>query len=350
MSTHTTFAPGPVLGLTAKERQRATLAGLIDATIRGDKSELAFFAELSEQTKRQTGQEQVGGATYLIPGDMLGLQKRDMLAAGVSGSQYLVANELDSFADALAKASIIGRLPVVRHTGLQGNQTITLKSTAHTHTWLASEGVSQIADAQATYGQLSLTPHSVAAVVTLSRQFLQQMGPQGRAFVDAALARALAEAVDNAMLNGSGASGQPLGIYATSGIDSRAGTSFALSDAAAMLKLCDGFAGNGVAWVAGVDTAEDLRQRLKSTNGGETLMSDDERMLGKPVLVSRSANAQQLVVTDWTKAHFAEWGALELGVDPFTNFSTGKVIVRALWRMDVGFEAPGQIAVCTAVT
>lgn len=346
---YTPIAPGPVIGLTRKQAERATLANLVDACIRGDKAEIQFFSELSEQAQRQTGQQQIGAGTFLIAADMLGVMRRDMTSAGVSGSQYLVGVETLSFADALARASIVGRLPVQRHTGLHANQAVTTKAVTYTHTWLSDESA-QIADAQPAFGQLSLTPHSVAAVMTLSRQFVQQMGPRAREFVDMTLARALGEAVDAALLNGTGASGQPTGIFNTSGIDSRAGTSFALADAAAMLKVCDGYAGDGVAWVAGIGAAEDLRQRLKSANGGETLMTDTGTMLGKPVFVSRCAGSRQLVVADWTKVHFAEWGALEVGVDTYTHFKDGRVVVRALWRVDAAFETPGQIAVATELT
>jgi HK97 family phage major capsid protein len=239
---------------------------------------------------------------------------------------------------------------MVQHTGLKADQVITLKNTAHAHTWLAADGSSQIGDAQATYGQLALAPHSVAATLTLSRQFMTQMGPLAAQFGDVGLARALAEALDGALFGGSGASGQPAGIFIRPNIDSRAGTSFALADACAMLKVCDGYASDAITWVGGVDAGEDLRQRLKSANGGETLIADDGRLLGYPMLIARAVGAQQLVVTDWSKAHFAEWGALELGVDPATYFKDGRVIVRALWRVDFGFERNQQIAVCTALT
>lgn len=344
----TAFSLGTPIGLTRAERQRATLANLIDATIRADKATLGFFGELSEQAQRDTGQQPTGPGTFVVPPDMLGIAKRDMSVSG--GDRLIVGTEIAGFADALAKGSIVGRLPMVRHTGLKGDQIITLKNAAHAHTWLAADGSSQIGDAQATYGELALAPRSVAATITLSRQFMTQMGPLAAQFVDAGLARALAEALDGALLGGTGASGQPAGIFIRPNIDSRAGTSFALSDAAAMLKVCDGFASDAIVWVGGVDAGEDLRQRLKSANGGATLIADDGKMLGYPVLISRSAGAQQLVVTDWSKAHFGEWGALELGVDPYTNFKDGRVIVRALWRVDFGFERNQQIAVCTALT
>lgn len=343
-----TFHLGTHIGLTRAERQRATLANLIDAQLRGDKAELGFFGELSEQEQRLTGQQPIGAGTFTVPPDMLGIHKRDMTVSG--GERYTVGTEIGGFVDALAKGSVVGRLPMVRHTGLKADQVVTLKNTAHAHTWLAADGSSQIGDAQATYGQLALAPRSVAATLILSRQFMTQMGPLAAQFVDAGLARALAEALDGALFGGTGATGQPSGIFIRPNIDSRAGTSFALSDAAAMLKTCDGYATDSIVWTGGVDAGEDLRQRLKSANGGETLIADDGRMLGYPVLISRSAGAQQLVVTDWSKAHFAEWGAMELGIDNFTFFKDGRVIVRALWRVDFGFERNQQIAVCTALT
>lgn len=170
-------------------------------------------------------------------------------------------------------------------------------------------------------------------------------------FIERALATTVAEAVDRALLNGSGAAGQPIGILNVPGIDSRAGTSFALADAAAMLKVADGWDASGsVRWVAGVDAAEDLRTRLKSANGGETLMADNDTMLGKPVLVSRSVGAQVLAVMPWGQLWMATWGAMEIGVDTFTHFTTGKIVVRCLWNIDFAPERAQSIAVATALT
>ena len=52
----------------------------------------------------------------------------------------------------------------------------------------------------------------------------------------------------------------------------------------------------------------------------------------------------------WGAYHFAQWGALEVAVDPYTHAATGRVIVRALWRVDFAVEAASQVAVATAVT
>lgn len=130
---------------------------------------------------------------------------------------------------------------------LRADVTIGRQTVKGAHTWLASDGVSTIADAQSTLGQIALTPHNVTAIVTLSRQLVKQSEPAARQFVDHTLAATLAEAVDGAMLAGSGANGQPTGLANVAGIDTRAGTSFAWADDTEMLAVCEGFSGDSIA-------------------------------------------------------------------------------------------------------
>jgi hypothetical protein len=80
------------------------------------------------------------------------------------------------------------------------------------------------------------------------------------------------------------------------------------------------------------------------------LLDDRDRMLAKPVLVSRAAPASTLLLAQWGNLHFCQWGALEIQADPYTMFNQGLVVLRALWRVDFGIEAPAQVAVATTVT
>ncbi len=344
------LTPGPFLGLKPGELAHTSLSGLMRAIVADDKAEQHRYRELSDAVEKQTG-SRLAAQTYLLPADMLGPQRRDMtVSTGTSGEGYIIGRENLSFVNTLAKRSILGRLSIQQHQELRANQTIGRLTGAHSTTWLASDGTSQISDGQATYGQVSMTPYTIAATVVASRGMLTQGGPMAEAFLSNTLATALAEAADTAVFSGSGNSGQPLGLLNTANVDARAGTSFALSDAAAMLKVCDGYAqSDTVAWVAGVDTAEDLRTRPK-VSGGEVMLLAGGRMLDQPVLVSRSAPAAGLLVAQWGSFHLGQWGALEVAADPFTYFSTGRVIIRALWRIDFCVDAPSQVAVATAVS
>lgn len=346
-------APGPHLGLTATERERASLANYLAAVIADDKRELGFFRELSEQTARAADQQPRGFGTYLVPADVTAgplpaTGQRDMTTTTGPGGAYLVGAEIGGFVQALNAASIIGALPVTT-VNMQANLTVTRETVKGSAGWLADEGVSQMPAAQPTFGQLALGPKTVAGHVVLSRQMLRQTGPAAQAFVDRALAVTVAEAVDAALLAGTGNSGQPLGILNTAGIDSRAGTSLTWADTLAMFKVADGReASTSAAWVAGVDAAEVLRKRGRATGSG--FIAEAGLIDGRPLVVSRSAPAASLVVMPWSQCWMASWGALEIGADPMTHFRDGRVIVRCLWSVDFAVERAGSVAVATAVS
>lgn len=339
-----TRAVGPIIKLTQLERDRASIGNYIRAVVADDRKELQFFREVREQVERASGAASRGLSTYMVPGDVT---TRGM---AVSTDGNLVDLQGRGFAAALDAASLIGRLPIRRLDNLVGDVTVTRETVKGAAGWLAGEADAAPA-AQSTFGQIALTPKTISATVTITRQLLKQSGPAGNAFIERALAVTLAEAVDRAILAGSGASGQPKGLLATSGVDSRAGTSFALADAAAMLRTAEGWVGSeSAAWVAGVAAAEDLRTRPKVSGGEVMLMDADDRMLGRRVVVTRSAGDQVLAVMPWAQFWFATWGALEIGADPFTDFDSGKVTIRCLWSVDFAPERAASVAVATALT
>jgi HK97 family phage major capsid protein len=346
----TAYGIGPFLGLTATEAKRASIGNYVRAVVTDDKHELGFFAELSEATEKAAQASRRGPGTYYAPADALGPQRRDMGKATASAGGYLIDAGVKGFAAALDAAGVIGRLPMTQLPNMVGDAKITRETVKGTANWLADE-TTQISDVQSTFDQMSLTMKSLAGAMTVSSQLVKQAGPTGNAFIERAGAVTVAEARDRALASGSGNSGAPLGLLNVSGIDSRAGTSFALADAAAMLRVAEGYASDdSIRWLCGVAAAEDLRCRLKSENGGETLMDEQGRMLGLPVVVSRSVPDQVLICMPWSQLWYATWGALEVGVDPFTNFRDGKIIVRFVLDCDFGVERGASVAVATALS
>lgn len=336
---------GPMLGLTAAEIERGSIAGFVRAVTLDDTAgELPFYRELTEQVERVTKRRALSHATYAVPGDVL---TRDLSkGGGGAAGGYLVATGIQGFSTALNHAMVLSKLPVTKLPNLTGDVLISRESVKGTAGWLASE-TTTMPDAQATYGQLALSAKTVAASITVSRQFALQtaLGPQ----IERALATTLAEAVDTALVAGSGASGQPTGIATLSGIDTRTGSTFTHAMSAAMLKVASGYeSSDSTAWIAGVDAAEDLQTRERATGSG--FIADGGQVLGRPLHVSRSVGAQVLVCAPWSLLWWATWGALEIMVDPFTNFQSGKVVIRAMWSMDFACERPASVAIATAVS
>lgn len=339
---------GPRMGLTRVERERFTIARLISAHVDNNLGELKEFRALSNQVGAITKQVPDSQGAFLMPGDTLGwIQRRDLTAGVGSAGGSLVDTEMSAFAQAMAEQSLVGVLPMQRLRNLAANVTITGESVRATAGWVYEGAV--VSTGESTLGQAALTPKTVTSKVTVSRQLPQQLGPAAVAYVDSLVGSHLAAAADSALLFGTGATGQPTGISLAPGVDTRAGTSYAWSDATAMLKVCEGYAqGRSIAWVAGVNAAETLRKRERSA--GSLFIAEDDRIANKLMLVSRAAPAASLTVTEWSKVWFADWGALEIMVDPFTDFKSGKVSVIARWLIDVAAERPQIVATATAVT
>lgn len=339
---------GPHMGLTRAEQERFTLPNLIDACISDNHAELAAFRKLSDGVGLLTGQRASSLGAYLFAADQLGtFNRRDLTVSNAAGGGYTVATEIPTFAATLAKQSLLGALPLQRLQSLQSNVTLTTETVRASAGW-SFEGV-VATTSESTFAQVALLPKICTAEAVMSRKLKQQMGPAANAFSLNLLAEKVGEAASAAILFGTGVSGQPGGIALATGVDSRAGTSYTWSDATAMLKVCDGYAqGESTVWVAGVDSAETLRKRERAAGSG--FIADGDRIANKPMLVSRGAPAQSLTVTEWGKVWFADWGALEILVDPFTDFKTGKVRVMARWLIDVAVERPSLVAVATAVT
>jgi HK97 family phage major capsid protein/HK97 family phage prohead protease len=98
-------------------------------------------------------------------------------------------------------------------TGLQGNLAIPSQTGGATASWL-SEDATITASAQ-TVGQVSLTPHRLAGATAFTYQLLAQSSQDVENFVRNDLMTVLAIEKDRAALKGTGASGEPLGIYGT---------------------------------------------------------------------------------------------------------------------------------------
>jgi HK97 family phage major capsid protein len=76
-----------------------------------------------------------------------------------------------------------------------------------------------ITDSDVTVGQIALNPRQVSALVKMSSRLQRLSVPAAEPMVRQDMARAIAEAIDLAALRGSGASGEPIGIANTVGIN-----------------------------------------------------------------------------------------------------------------------------------
>ena len=57
-----------------------------------------------------------------------------------------------------------------------------------------------------------------------------------------------------------------------------------------------------------------------------------------------------MIFGDFSQAILAEWGVLEIDVNPYANFTAGIQGIRAFYTCDVGVRVPGAFSVATSIT
>ncbi len=346
-------AYSPLLGLSGRETRRFSILRALDAAQRQNWGEAGFEAECSREIAKRLNKAP-RPASFFVP---LEVQARDMSAAGVSGSNYLVGtdNQPASFVELVRARSITQTMGATRLPGLVGNVSIPRQTAPATGHWLVDEN-SQITESQATIGQIVLSPKNVAALTELSHQLRVQSSPAAEAIVTADLAAAVALALDAAVINGSGSNGEPHGIIGTDGVGSVSGTSLAAagvlefqSDVAAANLL--GQPGNGYVTTSAVAALLAARVRFEST---ASPLRDgalgDGVMLGHRAMSTAQMPAATMVFGHWPSVLIGEWGVLELMINPFSDFTRGLSAVRAWYTADVAIRYPGAFSVAESIT
>lgn len=240
-------------------------------------------------------------------------------------------------------------LGATRLTGLTGNITIPRMTAGGTAYWLGDENTA-ITESQATLGQVSLTPKNVAALTEITHQLIQQSDPSVEQMVMNDLAQVLALAVDVACLRGSGGSGQPQGIVGTSGVGSfdtdSTNTYSDVLDAQVDVAAANALR-PGCAYVADPASAALLlaRSRFASTDtpvwDGNLLAGT---MAGFPAKATNQMSANTMLFGWWPSIIVAEWGMLELAVNPFSDFTRGLSQIRAWYTMDTAMRYPAAFS------
>jgi HK97 family phage major capsid protein/HK97 family phage prohead protease len=345
-------APPAGIGLSKRETAQYSITRALRAALSKDWSKAGLELEAHKAVMSAHGVTSRSGTSFFVPMEIQArMAKRDMTVAGVSGSQYLVGTEnlAGSFIDLLRNDSVVLGLGATRLTGLVGNITIPRMTAGGTAYWLADEST-QITESQATIGQLSLSPKEVAALTQISHKLMTQSSPDVEAMVMNDLAQVLALAVDVATLRGSGASGQPQGIVGTSGVgtfDTDGTNTFSdVLDAQVDVMAANALRA-GCAYVADPASAALLMGRSRFANTDTPIWDGSllaGTMAGFPCRATNQMGANTMLFGLWPSVIVAEWGQLELVVNPFSDETRGLSSVRAWYSLDAGMRYPAAFS------
>lgn len=353
------------LPLTDKEKRDYSLVRAIRAAVTGNWKDAGFERECSEAIAKRTGKDTAG---FFMP---LNIRAQYNTGATGTGGAVVATNLLASeFIEVLRNKARVVQLGARMLTGLVGNVDIPRQITA-TNTYWVTEG-SDVTEAEATFDKISLSPKTVGARSSMTRNMMMQSTPDIEMIVRNDLAAQLALAIDLAAISGSGSSGQPTGILSTSGIGSVVGgTNGAAITIDHLISLETAVTAanapeDNLAYLTNAKVVGALKA-LKSTTGQYLwTQAPNGQRSGTPgeingYTVARSNQVSStgtkgtasgvcstVLFGNFSELIIGEWGVLEVLPNPYgAGYNSGSVDIRALQSVDLGVRHAKSFAAMT---
>jgi HK97 family phage major capsid protein len=283
---------------------------------------------------------------FAMPAMMMRAQ--DAATAATAGN--LIATELDStIIPALRPRTVMAQLGAMQMNGLIGNLDLPAGDGISTAVWETETAAADNTDPSTRL--VSLRPNRLAAKTTLSKQLLIQSSFDAEAWVRSELENAVARAVDSAAIQGN--SGNINGILGTSGV-----SDITFGGAVTRAKLV-----NLITKIA-VENADvanlnflmnpiikgELMSLETDSGSGLFVMDNLNSLLGYNVAVSTlvptniASTKTAVIFGNFADLVLANWGGVDITVDPYTLADNAqvKVVVNSFW--DVKLKQPKSFA------
>lgn len=223
-------------------------------------------------------------------------------------------------------------------------------STPPTAGWAATESA-EVPESDAVFGIVHPETRRMGFSFYVSWQLLKLGGELFDILIKSEVASGIGRGFDVAVLQGTGASGQPTGLATLSGVNTAAGASLAHAGLLEMRKeaLAGGAREDRLRWIAAPAVQETLSARERSTNSGRYLW-DDGAVLGRPAHATDTAPAAALFCGDFSLATMYLFGGLDLVIDRRFLASGGKVRFVASVYADLVVNRPAAFSRATSIT
>lgn len=306
-----------------------------------------------EYLERHHGQP-AGDPNFSARIPLKALMRRDLTAGTASAGGFLVDNRVQPYAPALLPKSVVLRAGAKLVTVSGGNQSAPSGETGATATWLQAESTA-IPESTPVLSTAAATPKTLACFVECSRQLLLQSN--AGAIIKRELTNAAAAALDAAVIAGSGAAGQPLGIIGTPGIGSVTGTTLGHAGLTEMQQdILDANAGSNPATCAYLTTpatAKLLNSRQRFTGTDSPLWAGalgEGTVEGIRGFSTKNVPASSVLYGDFSEVEILQWDTAELMADPYTRMKENIVAVRLMISVDVIVRHAAAFSLATGVT
>lgn len=347
--------PAAEIGMTHKEAKRFSILKAMNACADKDWSNAEFEREACQEVARVTGKSPQG---FFLPFEV---QTRELTVGSATAGGNLVATNLkaESFIEILRNSMVTRQLGATVLGDLVGDIAIPRETALPTLEWLAENG--EASGSNPTVDQITLTPKSASCNTTFSRKLLLQSSIDVENWVSRTLALAVGLGTDSAVFNGTGASNQPTGIRATSGVNSIVtGTDGSAPTWANIVLMesevdSDNAAMGSLAYVLNAKTCGKLKTTEKATNTAKFILEGNEinghrfaktnQLPSNLTKGSSGATLSSMIFGNFNDVIIGEWGALDILVDPYSESKKGKVTVVIFKEMDLAVRHPESFTV-----
>jgi HK97 family phage major capsid protein len=285
---------------------------------RADREAAAFELECSETAQRTLNRTAQG---ILVPPDILGSRAftaGGIPGAGQSGSHLVPHTTSTSWVDMLRNRSVMMRLCRVM-AGMVGTFDIPKKTGRGKAYWLG-EG-QNAKETGMDFGQITLTPKTVAAYMDITRKLMNQSSPDAEALVRSDLSEACGDAIDLAVLYGKGSQYEPRGIK---NYDLMNGVDFAAQQQPTFKELVqmeteiavDNADVNSMAYLANPRFRGHAKTTPRFGTGTEsTIWEQGNTVNGYRTEITNQIEADDMFFGNFADVLIALWGGLDITVD-----------------------------------
>lgn len=300
--------------------------------------------ELSNEIAKRAGYPFKGMA---VPMSIFHMEKRTVLTqqgSPDSGGANLVGRDHlgNELIDVLRAKMVVRRLGARVLSGLQGGVDIPKQSGAAATAWVAEDAALSAGDPG--FQKVQMDPKTCGAMSEFSRNMLLQSSPDIEQLMRMDFAAVLANALDVAALNGSGAN-DPRGVLNLSGLSTVNGP-VSWTAILQMIEAVEEANTEGNGWTTTPGMKRLLRSTPKVTSTDSVMvMQEKDSLAGYPLFSTSNvpstlgspAESDALIFGDWTDLLIGFWSELDILVNPYESaaYARGNVKVRGMMSVDI---------------
>lgn len=311
----------------------------------------AFELECSSAFAQRTGRATDG---ILIPTDVLldrNFGRRDLATGTPAGGGALVAVEHDAanFIDLLRAQTAVIAAGAQVIQGLVGNLAMPRLAGGASVEWVPEAGAP--VESQPVFDTVSVTPHTLAGAVPISRRLLMQSTPDAERVVRNDLARAVALTIDSAALGYETAADAPGGLrplIATGALEWTADDFPTFGEIIELeTRVAEAHADlNMASYIFGSRLSGHLK-RTPITAGHPRMIEEDGQVNGYMRHRSNLVPAPDVFFGNWADMILGFWSGLDLRADTATLAASDGLVLRAFQDLDIAIRHPASFALGT---